>query len=135
MQNKKCVTRRALVAGTSACILSTVGAARAKADVVAASLSSSEGVEFTYIESSAVFSGNEQKVAIVLKSGTNADDARLTLQNTESSDSFETSASVAQGSSVLFTFSAPAAGTWRISSVTCAGGAFLIALARRRHFA
>lgn len=126
MQNKKCVTRRALVAGTSACILSTVGAARAKADVVAASLSSSEGVEFTYIESSAVFSGNEQIVAIVLKSGTNADDARLTLQNTESSDSFETSASVAQGSSVLFTFSAPAAGTWRISSVTCAGGAQII---------
>ena len=120
MKNKKCLSRRTLIAGASACFVSAVGASNALADESATSLSSSDAVGFTYIEFSAVFPGADQNIAMSFEGVAGISSAHLELVNEDSGESFGADCTANTDSSALFGFQAPKVGTWKIASVLCA---------------
>lgn len=119
MNNKKCLSRRALLTGASTCIASVMGVSGALADEGTTSLLSSESVGFTYIESSAVLPGATQNIVISFENIVGISSACLALLNEESGDSFWVDSSAHTDASVRFGFQTPTAGTWKIASVSC----------------
>lgn len=122
--SNKSITRRGAIAAASAVVFAATGSAKpvsaeeieGQADQNVAQATSSEAVQFLYIDSKELEYGSEQYVVLSLRSYSDYSDATLFLANAETGEESSFDLSSAADASMLFSFT-PSAGEYRVSRV------------------